>query len=247
MVQRELQQMKWFKFYGQDYLSDPKMLSLSASQRSCWITLLAYGSVNDNGKITYIDEQQLMLQSGLDFTCDEWDRTVGILKKLENLKMITVDNGEISIVNWQKRQETNLTSYERVKRYRQKKRNDNGKITLEENRIDKNRREDKNTAKINFAHNKKHFSPKGAEILKAFEEIDVKNKTYYANKTQRAAADFLILEYGFEKTMKLIEQLPKTNKLDYFPTVYSPNDLKEKWGKLIAAMQKYQNNQPLMI
>lgn len=136
--------MKWFKFYGQDYLSDPKMLSLSACERSCWITLLSYSSINDNGMITFLDEQQLMLQAGISFTSEEWDRTVGILEKLVKLDMISIDNGMITVVNWQKRQETNLTSYERVKRHRQKKQDDNALITLEENRIEEKRR-DKNT------------------------------------------------------------------------------------------------------
>lgn len=131
--------MKWFKFYGQDYLSDPKMLSLSASERSCWITLLCYSSVNDNGMITFISEEQLMLQAGLWVTSDEWDKTLGVLKKFEKLGMITLDNDKITIINWEKRQETNLTSYERVKRFRQKKRNDNAMITIEENRIEENR------------------------------------------------------------------------------------------------------------
>ena len=135
--------MKWFKFYGQDYLSDPKMLSLTACERSCWLTLLSYSSINDNGMITFMSEQQLMLQSGLDFQDDSWDRTVGVLKKLERLEMITVDNEVITVKNWGKRQETNLTSYERVKRYRQKKHNDNTKITLDKKRIEENRR-DKN-------------------------------------------------------------------------------------------------------
>ena len=135
--------MKWFKFYGQDYLSDPKMLALTASERSCWITLLAYASVNDNGMITYLCEDQLMAQAGLDFQYEEWDRTKGVLKKLEKLQMIQIDNEMITIKNWRNRQETNLTSYERVKRHREKKRNDNAKITLEENRIDKNRIEKK--------------------------------------------------------------------------------------------------------
>lgn len=137
--------MKWFKFYGQDYLSDPKMLSLSSSERSCWITLLCYASVNDNGMITFLSEQQLMLQAGLDFNCDEWDRTVGILEKLKNLQMITNDNGMITVTNWKKRQETSLTPYERVKRYREKKRNDNVYDNVNDNdridkiRIDKNK------------------------------------------------------------------------------------------------------------
>lgn len=133
--------MKWFKFYGQDYISDPKMLSLTAEERSCWITILSYSSVNDNGKITFLSEHQLMLQAGMDLQDDCWDRTVGVLDKLQKLGMITLDNGMITIINWEKRQETNLTSYERVKRYREKKRNDNAMITLEENRIDKKRRE----------------------------------------------------------------------------------------------------------
>lgn len=115
------------------------MLSLTSSERSCWITLLCYSSVNDNGMITFLSEQQLMIQAGLDFTCDEWNRTVGILEKLVKLKMITNDNGMITVINWYKRQETSLTSYERVKKHREKKRNDNAKITLEENRIEENR------------------------------------------------------------------------------------------------------------
>ena len=135
--------MKWFKFYGQDYISDPKMLSLTASERSCWITLLSYASVNDNGMITFLSEQQLMIQAGLDFQQEEWDMTTGVLEKFKRLEMIQYDNGMITVKNWQKRQETSLTSYERVKRFREKKRNDNGNdnamITSEENRIDKNR------------------------------------------------------------------------------------------------------------
>src|SRR3990167_9590389 len=139
--------MKWFKFYGQDYISDPKMLSLTPSDRSCWITILSYASINDNGMITFLSEQQLMAQAGLDPTQEEWDKTIGILEKLKKLEMIGIDNGMITVKNWQKRQETNLTSYERLKRYRQKKRtnviNDNAKITLDKKRIDKNIIEEK--------------------------------------------------------------------------------------------------------
>lgn len=153
--------MKWFKFYGQDYLSDPKMLALSASERSCWITLLAYASVNDNGKITFLSEEQLMMQAGLSFQHDEWDMTKGILKKLEKLEMIQIDNEVITVKNWQKRQETSLTNYERVKRFREKKRNDNVMITSEENRRDKKRID-----KEDVVDEPATFSP--AEIAKEF-------------------------------------------------------------------------------
>ena len=118
------------------------MLALTSDERSCWLTLLCYSSVNDNGIIKNLSEQQLMTQAGIDFTQEDWDRTVGVLEKFKNLEMICNDNGMITVINWQKRQETNLTSYERVKKYREKKHNDNTMITLEENRRDKNRIEE---------------------------------------------------------------------------------------------------------
>ena len=125
-------------------MTDPKMLSLNSSQRSCWITLLAYASINDNGMITFLSEEQLLVQAGIDPTSEEWSYCQGTLEKFKNLGMIQNDNGVITLLNWQKRQETNLTSYERVKRYREKKRNDNAndndrvdKKRIEENRIDK--------------------------------------------------------------------------------------------------------------
>jgi len=141
--------MKWFKFYGQDYLSDPKILSLSASDRSCWVTLLSYGSVNDNGMIMFLDESQLMAQSGVSPMHEEWENTIGVLKKFESLKMIKIENNKITILNWKIRQNSSLTGYERVKKFRAKNKglndnkknviNDNTKITSDKNRIDKNR------------------------------------------------------------------------------------------------------------
>src|SRR3990167_2277353 len=103
--------MKWFKFYGQDYLSDPKMLSLTANERSCWITLLSYASVNDNGVITHLCEGQLLEQAGISPMHEELQQT-GILQKFVKLGMITLDNETITITNWRKRQAISLTSYE---------------------------------------------------------------------------------------------------------------------------------------
>ena len=173
--------MKWFKFYGQDYLSDPKMLALTSDERSCWLTLLCYSSVNDNGMIKNLSEQQLMMQSGMDFMQEDWGRTVGVIEKLKNLEMIHIDNGKIIIINWQKRQETNLTSYERVKKYRKKKHNDNTMITLEENRREENRRDkEEDVAVATFdqfweEYPKKELKKKSLEIWKR-KKFDVKLK-----------------------------------------------------------------------
>lgn len=85
------------------------------------------------------------------------------------------------------------------------------------------------------------YSQLGAEVVKAFEEVDSKNKTYYANSTQRKAADFLVSEYGLERVLKIVGILTKANEVSYFPTITSPYDLKEKWAKLQSAMVRKNN------
>lgn len=88
---------------------------------------------------------------------------------------------------------------------------------------------------------KNKFSQDGADLIKLFEEIDPKNKTYYNNKTERASADFLIQEYGKEMVEKVIALLPKTNQMPYMPSITKPSELKEKWNKLKDAFAKKQN------
>lgn len=87
----------------------------------------------------------------------------------------------------------------------------------------------------------KTFNPLGSEIIKAFEEVDPKNKTYYGNKTQRASCDFLIQEYGLEQVLKVIQILPKTNGIQYLPTITSPSQLKEKWKTLETSLKRKKN------
>ena len=132
---------QWFKFYGTEYLSDPKMLSLSALQRSCWVTLMAYASQSEDGVVRHLTEDQLMIQSGIDYTdSEQWNMCKGVLNVFEKLCMITIGNGVITLCNWQKRQEIHSDSYERLKKWREKKRtetfHDNGKNRIEENRIE---------------------------------------------------------------------------------------------------------------
>lgn len=91
------------------------------------------------------------------------------------------------------------------------------------------------------------FTSEGAEVIKAFEVIDAKNKTYYANKTQRTSADFLVKEYGLEKVLKIVSMLPKSNGLDFFPNITSAHDLKEKWVKLAISFQKLKNKEVVIL
>lgn len=94
-------------------------------------------------------------------------------------------------------------------------------------------KKDVKAARVKAAHN-----PLGAEIIKAFEAVDPKNKTYYGNKSQRASCDFLIEEYGLAKVLEVVAILPKTNTLSYIPSIKSPYELKEKWSKLADALSK---------
>lgn len=80
------------------------------------------------------------------------------------------------------------------------------------------------------------------EIIKIFEGVDAKNKTYYGNTTQRKAVSFLIGEYGMEVVLRVVEVLPDTNKLPYFPSITSPYELKEKWAKLGGAIAREKAN-----
>ena len=108
---------QWFKFYGGEYLSDPKMLSLTAGERSCWLTLLCYASQN-MGTIKYLSENQLMIQAGINPQSEEWKNTSGVLDKFRRMEMIQIDDTMMTLVNWNKRQDSYLTGYERTKKYR---------------------------------------------------------------------------------------------------------------------------------
>ena len=139
---------KWFKFYGQEYLSDPKIERLTPVERSCWLTILCMASTTD-GVIRFLTIEALLNRSGVHFDPyrpDEWENALGILKKFETLEMIACqENGDITVTNWDKRQETNLTGAERVRKHRLLKTFDTDvttdvtNVTLDKNRIDKNR------------------------------------------------------------------------------------------------------------
>ena len=143
---------QWFKFYGGEYLSDPKIERLSPLERSCWVTLLCLASMNGKGKIEFLTVESLLNKSGIQFDPyrpEEWENALSVLKKFQKMKMIDVsEDGDILIINWDKRQEHNLTVAERVAKHRAKKRNvttNVTNVTTEENRIEENRIENTDT------------------------------------------------------------------------------------------------------
>lgn len=201
--------MKWFKFYGQDYLSDPKMLALNACQRSCWITLLSYGSVNDDGVISFLDEDQLMAQAGISPTHDDWDYTKGVLKKLEKLKMITIDDDKITICNWDKRQDSFLTDAERSKKYRDKAKSHeprderHAEVTLDKIRVDKSRED------------KEDMSDKSDVQVERFEDFDYFWEAYPKKELKRKAKEIWLrkkLSAQLKAILSFVEQAKQTDR-----------------------------------
>ena len=81
------------------------------------------------------------------------------------------------------------------------------------------------------------------EVIKLFEPVDPKNKTYYGNKTQRAACEFLLAEYGLEEIKKRTDVLPKTNTMPYFPNITTPCQLRDKWVTLNNQIERHKTDQ----
>jgi hypothetical protein len=77
------------------------------------------------------------------------------------------------------------------------------------------------------------------EVIKLLEAVDPKNKTYYGNKTQRAACDFLLKEYGLEEIKKRTEVLPRTNAIPFFPNITTPCQLRDKWVQLDNQIKRH--------
>ncbi len=143
---------QWFKFYGGEYLSDPKIERLNPIERSCWLTILCMASMGTDGVIEFLTIESLLNRSGIQFdpyNPEDWEKALGVLVKFQNLKMIDCEvDGRITVKNWERRQEHNLSVAERVAKSRAKHKNvtnDVTYVTSEENRIEENRVDNKST------------------------------------------------------------------------------------------------------
>lgn len=155
--------MKWFKFYGQDFLTDPKIRRLTAEEKLCWVILMCLANAEDKkGDVSYINSEDIMNQAGIENGSPMWAKTFNFIKKFEVLKLIKIRNEfvtdsnetlhyDVTLINFDRRQQENLSNAERQKKYRFNKkiasktlkpqRNDSN-VTLRNDsnsRIDKNR------------------------------------------------------------------------------------------------------------
>lgn len=158
--------MKWFKFYGQDWITDRKIRRLSIEDRLCFITLLCVVSGEENkDKIKDCREEDII---SLSYTDPE--KSKGVLSRLSDNKMITIDNdGSVIINNFTRRQGKNLSGYERVKRYREKQNKAKDKVIKENKNVindnvndnaDDNARIDKNRIEYIYTEEEKKTKKK---------------------------------------------------------------------------------------
>lgn len=151
--------MKWFKFYGQDFLTDPKIRHLSPIAKLFWVIILSLANSEDKeGKIQNISEGYIFDLAGLDKMRDEWDEEKNFLKLFEDLKMIKIVTEsnvtglvDIIVINFNKRQNQDISNAERQRRFRERQKakshenevkNNRSNVTLHNDsnaRLDKNR------------------------------------------------------------------------------------------------------------
>jgi hypothetical protein len=109
--------MKWFKFYGQDFMADSKIAKLNSYMRICWIYLLCLTDY-DTGEVKYLEEESLIRLAGI-YKDEDIEKARGCLQVFQNLEMIEIDGDVINVINWNKRQTASMSGYERLKKWRE--------------------------------------------------------------------------------------------------------------------------------
>jgi hypothetical protein len=75
-------------------------------------------------------------------------------------------------------------------------------------------------------------------LIELFKEVNPSYKRLYSNTTQRACLGRLVKENGLEKIEWVLKVLPKTNTMQYFPVITTPQQLENKFGQLKAMFLK---------
>jgi len=247
----------WFKLYGGEYLSDPKIERLSPIERSCWITILCMASMGEGGVVEFLTVESLLNRSGVHYDPyfpEEWEKALGVLSKFEKLKMIELnDDGIIIVKNWNKRQEHNLTVAERVAKCRANKANvtnDVTNVTTEKNRIEKNRIEKNIKEEYKEESTKTNsFGIKDKELTELLYLKVKENYSFIKDKTEKQKIkdyeEMNRLHRIDERTYEQIEFIINFSQDDSFwkQNIRSVSKLRKQFDNLaVKAKSKYQAN-----
>jgi len=80
-----------------------------------------------------------------------------------------------------------------------------------------------------------------AEIIYSFRIVNPSYKKWFANTTQRTAIERMIEAHSKDIILNVINLLPKTNLMEYIPSVTTPCQLEDKWASLELGLKKIKN------
>lgn len=239
----------WFKFYGGDFLSDPKIERLTPAERSCWVTLLCLASMNGSGEIEFLTIESLLNKSGIQYdpyNPKEWENAVTVLNKFQKMKMITLDDDKIQILNWEKRQERNLTPAERMAKMRAKNKNqsvtsDVTNVTLEKKRKEKNRKEYIKSEVKTSSQQKISFSQEDLELSNLLFDLILKNTpTAKKPNLDNWANVIRLMRQNDNRTYEQIKFVIEWSQQDNFwsANILSTKKLREKFDTLVSQIRR---------
>lgn len=241
--------------YGGEYLSDPKIASLSAQERSCWLTLLSLASISSApGTIEFLTVEVLLTKSGIEFdpyNPEEWNASLAVLDKFVRMKMISKsDDGVIEILNWVKRQETLMTAAERQAKYRESKKSNVNvtervtKVTLDKIREDKNINTSVATApqeeRVSEYQKPKREPtakyPNAKQVFKLFPAYVP--ALWDKNTTFLIAGQSLHDTKGMEELTEMMEWYQKNRHREFCPQFDDPNECLKKYEPMSRFFDK---------
>jgi hypothetical protein len=193
---------KWFRLYD-DTINDPKILKLSDKLFRIWIGVLCAASKND-GKLPPTDDLALMIRI-------KPEKMVEALEALVNAGLVDRDGPILSPHNWNGRQYKSDVSTERVKRFR------NGKRNVSETPPDTDT--DTDTEK------KKDAAPEGAQvvsILPAPDKVYFDQAAQYLGNNGRSLAAQLLKSKGNNipaAHQALLAAVQKSNPREYIGAI----------------------------
>jgi hypothetical protein len=225
----------WVKLHRQ-LIENP--IITKPSYLALWVVLLLKANHKENkfmwnGNIIVVKEGQMITgRKELSKETKIPESTIeDILNYLEKQHQIqqqkTTKYRLITIVNWVKYQGSDTKS--------------NNKATTKQQQADTNKNDNniKNEKKINTDETS---SSEITLLIKSFETLNPASKRFYGNTTQRKACSDLIETYGLERVQNVVEKtLPKTNTIQYFPSITTPLQLFEKWATLESKIKQYQS------
>jgi len=84
-------------------------------------------------------------------------------------------------------------------------------------------------------------------VIDAFKEVNPAFNSWYGNKSQRAAAKWLVATYGVEEAVRKISYLPKINKLKYAPITTTPCQLRDNLAKIESFLAQHKSKENKII